>query len=429
MPNSESKPEDLSDVSLFSPETLADPWETYRRLREHAPVYTVPILNLKVVTRYDLVMEVLADPETYSSQVDQFVAGDAGAGAPAEIQEALREARRGQLPTVATLLTADAPAHARYRAVVKRVFTAGKVRRMEPYVDRIIAEAIGGLAKGGEAVEFMGAFATPVPLRIIADRLGVPPEDRAFFYDGATAAAAALRMTVPPPDELVRRARLSVELQNYMVDLVESRREDPREDMATTLAEAELEEEKRPLNAAEIWSILNQFLVAGHETTASAIGAGMLLLCQQPELQARLRGDEAAIEVFCEEVLRLEAPVQGLPRRVTRAVDLGGERLEEGDLLMLRYGATNRDGEQFPHPDELDLEREHPAAHLAFGWGTHRCPGAPLARQELTRSFRMLLDRFSRFRLASSHPEPKAEPSFLLRSLPELWIELEGAAG
>jgi cytochrome P450 len=271
----------------------------------------------------------------------------------------------------------------------------------------------------------MRVFAFPVPLRIIADRLGVPPADRAFFYDGATAAASLLRMTVPPPDEMLRRAKLGVELQDYMVDLVESRRDDPREDMATTLAQAMLEDEGRPLDRAEIWSILNQFLVAGHETTTSAFGAGMLLLCRSPELPGLLRGDAERIRVFCEEVLRLEAPVQGLPRRVTRDTELGGHALAEGDLLMLRYGAANRDERRFPGPDEVDLEREHPGSHLAFGSGTHHCPGAPLSRQELNRGFAALLERMQDLRLARGHPEPKAEPSFLLRSLPELWIEFD----
>lgn len=423
-----TKPADIESINFFDPATLAEPWETYRVLRDEAPVYSLPGGGLKIVTRYDLVMEALGDPETYSSQVDQFVAGDAGVDAPEEIRDALAEARSEMLPAVPTLLTADDPAHARYRAVVKRVFTAGRVRAMEPYTDAVVARATDDLAASEGPVDFMSTFALPVPLRIIADRLGVPTEDRDLFYDGATAAASALRMTVPSPEQLLDRTRLGVRLQNYMVRLVESRRGDPRDDMATVLAEAEIDDPPRPLEPAEIWSILNQFLVAGHETTASTFGAGMLLLCRHPELAGRLRDSPERIENFCEEILRLEAPVQGLPRRVTRAAKLGGIPLAEGDLLMLRYGATNRDERQFPNPDEIDLAREHPAVHLAFGWGMHRCPGAPLSRQELNRGFRALVDRFDGFRLAGGYPEPACEPSFLLRSLPELWIEFDRRA-
>ena len=271
----------------------------------------------------------------------------------------------------------------------------------------------------------MARFAFPVPLRIIADRLGVPPEDREFFYDGATAAAAGLRLTMPGPEELIRRAKLGVELQNYMAELVEKRRGDPKDDMATTLGLAELEDEKRPLNATELWSIINQFLVAGHETTTSAFGWGMLLLCQNPELQPQIGGDTELIRTFCEEALRLEAPVQGLPRKVTRDTELGGYKLKAGDMLMLRYGAANRDERQFDRPDEVDVHRKNAGSHLAFGSGTHHCPGAPLSRQELNRGFLALLDRIEAFRLSPSHPQPKAEPSLILRSLPELWLEFD----
>ena len=418
---------DLSDISFFDPETLIDPWETYRRLRDHAPVFDVPEVGLKIVTRYDLLMEVIRDTETYSSNSD-FVGQaqiPALAAASPEVKAEIRKAQEQMFPPVATLLTADPPVHGRYRSLVGRLFTPSNVKKMEPYVDEIVRDAIDGFIDEDGPIDFVEQFAFPVPLRIIADRLGVPPEDRAFFYDGATAAASALRLTVPPPDEMVRRARLGVELQNYMVDLVEKRRRDPRDDMATTLAQAELEDEGRPLDGPELWSIINQFLVAGHETTASTFGWAMLLLCRNPGVEARIRGNPKRIRAFVEECLRLEAPVQGLPRRVTRDTELGGVPLAAGDMLMLRYGAANRDERQFERPDELDLHRKNPGAHLAFGSGTHHCPGAPLSRQELNRGFLALLERARGFALSAEHPAPRAEPSFILRSLPELWIDFE----
>jgi cytochrome P450 len=422
---------DLSDISLFSPETLCDPWDTYRRLRDHAPVFPVPELNLKVVTRYDLLMEVIRDTETYSSNSGDFIGGDGSrflAMAPPDVQDALKEIRSRMMPPINTLLTADPPVHGKYRSLVGRVFTAGKVRKMQPYVDAIIGDTIDQFIDEDGPIDFMEGFAFPVPIRIIADRLGVPPEDRELFYDGATATAAGLRLTVPSPEEMLRRAKLGVELQNYMVDLVERRRKDPQDDMATTLALAELADEKRPLNGPELWSIINQFLIAGHETTTSAFGAGMLLLVQHPELQEQIRGEPELVRTFVEEVLRLEAPVQGLPRRVTRDTELGGFPLKASEMIMLRYGAANRDERQFDRPDEVDLHRKNAGSHLAFGSGTHHCPGAPLSRQEMTRGFPALLERMGNFRLAPGHPEPKAEPSFILRSLPELWIDFDRRA-
>ena len=339
------------------------------------------------------------------------------------------EINSGRGVPAATLLTADPPIHTRYRSQVSGLFTAGRVRKMQPYVDRIVQEAIDAFIEEDGEMDFVARFAFPVPLRIIADRLGIPATDRAFFYDGATAAAALLRMSAPPPSEMVRRAELSIQLEDYLCDLVDQRRNDPREDLCSALAAARIEDEElgedRLFNREEIWSILTQFLVAGHETTSSTLGFAVKILCEQPELQERIRGDEALIRAFSEEVLRLEAPVQGLPRLVTKDTELAGVPLKAGETVMLRYGAANRDERQFADPDVVDLERKHPGAHLSFGSGTHHCPGAPLSRQEINRAVLALLDRMENIRLAPGRRAPEADPSLILRSLPELWIRFD----
>ena len=199
--------------------------------------------------------------------------------------------------------------------------------------------------------------------------------------------------------------------------------------MISILATSELEEAGRPLDHAEVLSILAQFLVAGHETTASTFGWGLRLLCRNPRLQDEIRGDPALIKAFVEETLRLESPVQGLPRVVARDTVLGGVKLKAGDTVMLRFGAANRDERQFEHPDRIDLRRPQAGSHFAFGSGRHHCIGAPLARQELNLGFAALLERLENLRLAAGHPEPHAEPSFLLRNLPSLHVDFDVRAG
>jgi cytochrome P450 len=418
---------DLSNIQLSSPETLIDPWETYRRLRDDAPVFRAKDLGLTIVTRYDLIMEVIKDPETYSN-ASPFVAEvqiKSMLAAPPEILKELMALQTDREPPANTLLTADPPVHTRYRSQVKGLFSAGRVKKMQPYVDEIVAEAIDGFIHEDGPVDFAERFAFPVPLRIIGDRLGVPPEDRDFFGEAATAMASLLRMKTPPPDEMLQQAKQNKALEKYMIGLVEKRRSDPRDDLCSALGAARLEDEDRAFNASEIWSILGQFLVAGHETTTSTFGFAMELLCKNPEVQDRIRGDEKLIRNFVEEALRLEAPVQGLPRVVTRDTELCGVPLKKGETLMLRYGAGNRDERQFPNPDEIDLDRPNPGAHLSFGSGTHHCPGAPLSRQELNRGILAILDRMENFRLSSVHPAPKPEPSLILRNLSELWIEFD----
>lgn len=418
---------DLSDIQLSREETLIDPWATYRRLRDHAPVFRAKDLGLTIVSRYDLIMEVIKDPETYSN-ASPFVAEVQIQGllsAPPEIQKQLIALQADRVPQANTLLTADPPVHGRYRSQVSSLFSAGRVKKMQPYVDEIVSAAIDGFIDEPGPIDFAERFAFPVPLRIIADRLGVPQEDHPFFFEAATAMAALLRMTTPPPEEMLRGAEQNKQLEQYMIALVEKRRQDPRDDLCTALGAARLDEEDRPFDGAEIWSIVSQFLVAGHETTSSTFGFAMQLLCENPELQDRIRADEKLIRNFVEEALRLEAPVQGLPRLVTRDTELCGVPLAKGETLMLRFGAGNRDERQFPKPDEIDLDRPHPGAHLSFGSGTHHCPGAPLSRQELNRGILGLLDRIENLRLSAAHPPPRPEPSLILRNLPELWIEFD----
>ncbi len=417
----------LGDVGLFDIPTLVHPYEAYRKLRDEAPVYHVPELNIHVVTRYDLVREAIRDTTTFSSQYDGFLQTSqrlAFESAPPDIQQQLMRIGAEMIPIPPTMLTLDEPEHTKYRSLVSQLFTGSQIKKMEPQVRAVIEEAAEGFVSSGNP-DFMEGFAFPVPLRIISDRLGIPEEDRPFFYDAATAAAAGLRLSPLPPEEMVRRAQLGVDLQKLLVRLIEARRAEPLDDMISILANSKLEDENRHLTHGEALSILNQFLVAGHETTTSSFGWGMLLLCRNPHLQDEIRSDAKLIRTFVEETLRLEAPVQGLPRLVTRDTELGGYPLKAGEMIMLRYGAANRDERQFENPDEVDVRREKAGMQLAFGSGVHHCIGAPLARQELNLGFPALLARMARIRLSPHHPEPQAEPSFILRNLPHLFIEFD----
>ncbi|MEQ8859103.1 MAG: cytochrome P450 [Pseudomonadales bacterium] len=414
-------------IRIFDPETLVEPYAAYRTLRDEAPVFHVPEMNLHYVTRYDLIRQAIRDTETFSSRFDAFMNAVAQAGLsamPEETRQRLQAVSARMIEIPPTMLTLDEPDHTRYRSLVSRLFTGSQIRNSEDPVRAVIAEEADRFAEHG-AADFMAGFAFPVPLRIISDRLGIPEEDRVFFYDAATAAAAGLRMSPVAPDETVRRAELAVNLQQLLVRLIEQRRERPQQDMITILATSELEGEDRLLTHGEALSILNQFLVAGHETTTSTFGWGMRILCEHPGLQDELRGNPKLVKTFVEEALRLEAPVQGLPRLVTRDTELGGYPLKAGELVMLRYGAGNRDERQFENPDDVDIRREKAGMHLAFGSGVHHCIGAPLARQELTLGFPALLARMQNIRLDPDRPIPKAEPSFILRNLPYLHIRFE----
>lgn len=412
----------LQDVQLFSHETLLRPYQAYQTLRDEAPVYFVPEMNLHVITRYDLVREAIKDTATYSSQFGDFLQGaqrmlfDAS---PPDIQRQLLDINAQMTELPYTMLTLDEPEHTQYRSLVSALFTASQIRSAQASVQQVIDDTIEQFA-GRESFDFMTEFAEPVPLMIIGDRLGVPRADRAFFDHAANEAAGTLRLSPLTPEQMVARAQTALDLQRYLIDLVEQRRQTPEDDMITILANSKLGEANRLLTHGECLSILNQFLVAGHETTTSAFGWGMLHLCHNPDTQAKLRGDAKVVKTFVEEALRLDAPVQGLPRRVTKDTELGGVALPKDSMVMLRFGAANRDERQFENPDALDVHRPKAGSQLAFGSGVHHCIGAPLARQELNLGFASLFERLEAVELDTSAPAPEAEPSFILRNLPHL---------
>lgn len=418
---------EATNIPVFGLENLIDPFPMYKSLRDTQPVYHVPEMNMFYVTRYDLVREVLKDTATYSSKFDQFLGAAATSGLgslPEDTRTKLIAIQSEMIETPPTMLTLDEPEHTMYRSLVSKLFTVSEIKKSEDDVKEVIdRHADHFMNQSG--TDFFKGFGFPVPLEIIATRLGIPEADRAFFYEGATEAASTLRMSPLTPEQTLHRAQVAVDLQKLLIRIAEERRIEPRNDMITILANSVLEGENRQLSHGEILSILNQFLVAGHETTTSAFGWGMLALCQNPELQEELRGDAAAIKVFVEEVLRIESPVQGLPRVVMKDTRLGETELPAGSFVMIRYGAANRDERQFENPDQVDIHRKKAGMQMAFGSGIHHCIGAPLARQELNLGFPALLDRISNIRVASGKTVPPAEPSMILRNLPELYLEFE----
>ncbi len=421
----------VNDIQLFSPENLIDPYPAYKQLRDESPVHFVPEMNLHVVTRYDLLRDAIRRTDVFSSRYDQFLgtAQQMMFMSLSPDQQAEATKIMGEMVAIPpTMLTLDEPEHTRYRSLVSKLFTVTEVKKSEVDVRNVIAKNITRM-QGKSAGDFMSMFAFPVPLEIIADRLGIPLADREFFTEAATAAAAGLKLSPAAPDELLHRMYLARDLQQLLIRLVEECRVRPREDMITILANSKLEDGSglpdRLLTHGEILSVLNQFLVAGHETTTSTFGWGMLALCENPGLQEEIRGNEKLIKTFVEEVLRIEAPVQGLPRLVNADTELGGYPLKKGDLIMLRYGAANRDERQFENPDQVDVNRQKAGMQMAFGSGVHHCIGAPLARQELNFGFLELLNHYRNFRLDATRGKPVADPSFILRGLPELHVTYE----
>jgi len=409
---------DAPALNLLSPQTLACPFDAYRQLRDEAPVYVMPETGLYVVTRYDDIAEVIRKPEVFSMRY--------AASSPLFKFASARRIFAEHGWDRQTPLASDPPLHTLYRKLVDVGFTAGRVRKLEPRINELIETLIDGFA-GEREIEFVARFCVPLPLTVITDRLGLPLEDMPRLKHWSDAWVQPFSMKLSEEEEQ-KYARLGVELQQYLAAHLLARREDPREDLLSDIATARYNDE-RPLNMVEMLGLAEQMMVGGNETTTNAIAMGMRLLIETAGLETRLRGDEAGIKTFVEEVLRLESPTQGLHRIAVQDTELSGIAIPKGAIVHLRFAAANRDERQFPNPDVCDITRRNAGSHMAFSQSHHHCLGAPLARQEMVLAFTALLRRFKNFRFIEGKTTFEYADSFVLRALKSLWIGLEPLHG
>ncbi|MDE2968437.1 MAG: cytochrome P450 [Chloroflexota bacterium] len=413
---------DVESFNLLDPETLECPYPFYEALHAEAPVHIAPELGVTIVSSYDLLQEVVHDPETYSSAVPTGGGNLPRGRANADDEEIVRLRRMFDRANVPTLLAADPPHHARYRSLVNKALAPRRVMGMEGYVREIVTGLIDGFIDAGK-VNFTKQFADELPMAVIADQIGVPRSDLKEFKRRADFAIGGIERSIPAEEERVI-LEAGIELQEFFLERAEERRRDPQDDILTTLATAELETDggSRPLNDEEILSILQQLQVAGKETTAHLIGSALLLFVEHPDQLQVVQADPSLIGNMAEEALRVESPVRALFRTTTRPVRLGGVDLSEGTRIMLLYAAANRDECTFAEAARFDVRRENAARHVAFSAGPHYCIGAALARLEIQVAFEEVLGRMTNFRLDPEQPPPSHVPSFILRGLNDLHI-------
>ncbi|MSP42145.1 MAG: cytochrome P450 [Alphaproteobacteria bacterium] len=405
----------LEQTTLADRDVIGCPYHTYKKLREEAPVNKDPVTGFYTVTCYADVQKALRDTATFSSRVGKLLT-------PPDASSKLED--RGGYPAVDTLLTADPPKHKFYRAPVNKVFSAARVEQMAPYIQQIIDELLGVLITDGQC-EFVSQFATLLPLTIIADQLGVPRRDIPTFKLWSDAHALQLS-GLATREQRQAASKLILEYQKYFARVIEEKRAEPTDDIISDLVRAPMENGVT-MDTPELLSVISQLLVAGNETTASTLSKGILLLIEHPGQLQLLQNDLTLVENLSEEVLRFEAPVQGLFRVTTCDTSLGGVFMPKGSPVMLMFASANRDERQFAAGETFDVQRRNAATHMSFGQGTHFCLGAMLARKELNMAFKSILTRMKNIRLAPGHPHPDHEPSMILRGLKELHITFDPA--
>ncbi|MEO0549700.1 MAG: cytochrome P450 [Pseudomonadota bacterium] len=405
----------IQDVNTFDPQFLQDPYPFYARTRGEAPVYRDEKTGTIFVATYDLIKEVNSQPLIFSNGFrDTLAAG----GVNKDTSEENAILAQGWI-IKDTMLTADPPEHQRYRKLASKAFTFKRVTQMTAYVGDLVHDLIDEMPEDG--CEFKSAFAAKLPMYVIADALGVP-RDNFDKFEAWTNAFVARLSGVADQETRIWAAHKIVEFQKYFVDVIEEKRANPSEDVISDLVHADLahEGDPRKMEYEELLSILQQLLVAGNETTAHTLTAGIHYLISHPDQMARVKADPDLSANLVEETLRYLSPTNNMWRVVKQDHQIGDFKVKAGELVLLRYGSANRDSAKFEDPDRYDIERANAKEHFAFGVGIHTCIGAQLARKEMAIAFPILLERLQDIRLDPTKSDLRYLPSVLLRGVENL---------
>jgi cytochrome P450 len=377
------------------------PPSAYRELRTEAPVAPLALPDGGtgwLVSTYTDARAILADHQRFSSRLGL---------AESSIRKLPKEPRPG------SFIAIDPPDHTRFRKLLRGYFTSRRIQELEPRIDRIVTERLDAMAAADNSADLVADFALPIPSQVICEVLGVDYADRAVFQHRA---ASLLKLGTSQGEQ----ADLLAGLDDFMLQLVRTKRRTPKDDLLSKLA---MNPEER-LSDEEIANVGLLLLVAGHETTANNLALAVFLLLQRTEELSALRADPNMMDMAVEELLRYLTVVRtGIPRVALEDVTFRGNTNRKGQTVVVSVASANRDADHFVDPDRLDWQRAY-VPHLAFGHGVHRCIGEQLARLELSKAITGLIVRFPSLRLAVSPeqiPLRSGEVVYGVHTLPVVW--------
>jgi cytochrome P450 len=377
----------LADVGV-----LADPKDFYKALRQEKGLHYDPKLGAYLVSRYEDLQAVLSDPITFSLEKAW------GGLWSEEFQAILARDGGGFFPDA---IMTDPPNHTRVRRLIEKVFTAHRIKELEPAITAQAIELIEGLADRGKA-DGVKDLALPVTIRIMAAQLGMTDVDLETIERWSSAFTAQIGRMVTA-EEVAENAQIVCECQHFVIDLVRQRQQQPAQDLISYLVHARTEDNDPVLTFGEIVASARAFLIGGNETISTSIGKMLLTLASRTDLARALYAsldDDRTFNRFAEELVRIAAPARATSRVTTRDVVLGGEEIPAGSLIMTMFGSANDDETQFSNSREFDMERANLGKHMGYGAGIHRCVGVSLARMEIKVITREIVRRLDDIRLA-----------------------------
>ncbi|MCU1483194.1 MAG: hypothetical protein JWQ19_3980 [Subtercola sp.] len=365
-----------------------------------------------VIRGYDNVVRAVKDTATYSSR-------DTWPGARPLCPAAGAVAVDAQ-PIPATLLSSDPPRQSQYRRIVQRAFSSSRVAGMRPHIEDIVDSLLAAVRPQDE-IEFVASFASPLPIRVIAEMLGVPDDLYDRFKQWGDHLALSLSADITD-EEQVLTTRTLIDFQQYFMAAIAERRRQPTDDFLSDLSRGPGVDGPE-FTVPELLSFCQQLVVAGQETTTSLLGGMAVILAERPDLQRELRDHPNLHSDFIEESLRYWTPVQGRYRVTTAPVIVGDAELPAGVKVQLHFGDANHDADVYDEPEQFRLGRTASQRHIAFGLGPHFCLGAPLARLEAEVALQALLAATSDIALGTS--PPRRRKHFHLRGFDSVHLALQ----
>lgn len=412
-------PASLDEATLANVEVLECPYPTYKLLREQAPIFQDPVTGMFVVTRYEDQRRIALDYENFSN----FRPSNDHANLTGNARIAYeRFLEKGWVPGE-SLAARDDPEHKQMRSIFDQAFRPKRINAIDPQVETLAYELMDSFIDDGRC-DVVAQYAVPLPLIIICRQMGANMDDVWQIKQWTDAWIRGVGFGLSE-EEVLKYTDLEIQAQHYFQAIFEQLRRQPDDSLLSDLVNLEVPGWGRTLTDNELHAeMMQDTFVGGSETTTNALSAGIMLLAKDQATWEKLCSDpERYLKTFCDEVVRLETPAQGMSRTAKNDVVINGVKIPKGAQVDLRYAAGNRDPEVFENPDDIDLERKNAGAHLGFSTGTHYCLGAPLARRELYWGFKAFIDRVAEFRLAPGRNNLRHLPNYSLRILKELHIE------
>jgi cytochrome P450 len=418
--------EPLSSYTFADPKVMQDPYPYYERMRAEDPVHFDEGVRTWLITRYEDLLAVARNTETYS---DEMRVSEAIRSPHQAEAQAYMEKEGFMILHGTDNFKIDGELHTRRRKLVSNAFTGPNVTAMEPRVAAICRDNAAVFLERGSG-DLVREYAMPIPIMVICDALGLPMDrideiSRAADSMVAQVGAGATR------DEAFMHADNVMKLQRFVREAIEERREKPGPDLISQLVHARIDDPINPtLSDRELLSIATVAVAGGVDTTRNGIAFALHVLATRPDLLVRLRESkqqDKEIGRFNEEALRFYTPVPQLPRITTADTELRGKKIPKGSFVMLCWASGNRDPQRFANPDVFDMDRANLNHHVAFGTGVHHCIGAMLARQEMKCAVREIVNNVESIELASDQLDLSGT-MIILRGLKSLPVRLKRQA-